>query len=255
MTQEDSNMSYDPLRSILTKFGYSAISAGIKLPDPLLGLTNDFLHRISLRDLLKQLKINCVIDVGAHVGSFSKMLRRIRYKGHIVCFEPNRDNFLLLSNAFKRDRSWKGFNVALGSENTKKTFNFTQFSNLGSFLKPKNEILAHTAELEVRRLDSMFVNILDRVESPRVFLKLDTQGYDLEVVKGACGCMRHILGLQSEISVQPLYDDMPHYLEALAFYESLGLNLINLFVVTRGKSCGNVVEYDCLMARFDSLTP
>jgi len=95
-------------------------------------------------------------------------------------------------------------------------------------------------------------DLLKDIVAPRVFLKIDTQGYDMEVVKGAAGCIHWIMGLQSEISVAPIYEDMPHYTEALAYYESLGLSLMDLFIVSRAKD-GRVLEYDCLMARSDQL--
>ena len=57
-----------------------------------------------------------------------------------------------------------------------------------------------------------------------------------------------ILGLQSEVSVVPLYDGMPHYTKSLETYERLGFGLVDLFVVNRTKE-GHVMEYDCIMER------
>lgn len=75
---------------------------------------------------------------------------------------------------------------------------------------------------------------------------MDTQGYDLEVFRGASGCMEHICGVQSELSLRPLYKGMPHYLEALAAYEAAGFELFNLSVVTR-LGDGALVELNCFM--------
>lgn len=135
------------------------------------------------------------------------------------------------------------------------------FTGFTSFLDLKNvdvlldpEILSTEKRdmIEIRRLDGIFDEILEPVARPRVFLKIDTQGFDVEVMKGAAGCMERILGLQSEVSVVPIYDGMPHYTEALAYYESCGFSLMNLFIVSRtGKQ--NILEYDCLMARLDEL--
>jgi hypothetical protein len=74
----------------------------------------------------------------------------------------------------------------------------------------------------------------------------------VEVVKGAREVLPHVMLLQSEISVDPIYEGMPHYLEALAFYESLGFTLMSLFPVARTSAYGNIIEYDCLMARLDA---
>lgn len=245
------------LSSMLAYVAYFFIRSDFKLPGTLLKLFSDFFHRIYLRDVLKQLRIDCVLDVGANRGVFARSLRRIGYEGHIICFEPNLAAFLLLSEQFKGDPLWKGLNIALGSQDTRKAFNIAESSNMSSFLNPKHDdlVITDVTEVEVRRLDSIFDDLLKSLESPRVFMKLDTQGYDLEVIEGAENCIEEILGLQSEISVEPIYENMPHYLESLKVYESLGFQLINLFIVLLNRKFDNIVEYDCLMARLDRIRP
>ena len=87
-----------------------------------------------------------------------------------------------------------------------------------------------------------------------MFLKVDTQGYDVEVIKGAGERIAEIRGLLSELSVIPIYQNMPHYLDALRFYEELGFRLHSLHVVSRvGNAIGDeVVEYDAPMLRPDA---
>ena len=74
---------------------------------------------------------------------------------------------------------------------------------------------------------------------------MDTQGYDIEVIKGCKKLRDKILLLQPEISVQPLYENIPHYIKSLQFYESLDFQLFDLFSVTRNDR--GVVEYDAIM--------
>jgi hypothetical protein len=105
-----------------------------------------------------------------------------------------------------------------------------------------------THEVSMRRLDSMFASIVEGIDDPRVFLKIDTQGYDVEVFKGASGCIANVRGLQSELSVQPVYMEMPHYLEALEAYEAAGFDLHNLSVVNRVPN-GGLLELNCFMKR------
>ena len=82
---------------------------------------------------------------------------------------------------------------------------------------------------------------------PRVFLKMDTQGYDLEVFAGAKD-VSSIAMVQSEVSVIPIYEGMPTYLDALAAYHASGFSLLDLFIVNRTGD-GGVLEYDALLAQ------
>jgi FkbM family methyltransferase len=242
------------IRTLLVRAGYLLISTGYKFSPGQTKLIEDFLARTYLRDVLKRFNINCVLDVGAQNGSFAKHLRWIGYDGHLLCFEPNPEEFRHLSKEFEADARWRGFNVALGSQNTTQSFNITSNSLLSSFMTPKNAKVNYTCEVEVKRLDSLFEDLIKHIPTPRIFMKIDTQGYDVEVIKGTGEHINNILVLQSEISVQPIYENIPHYIEALAFYESLGFQLMDLFTVLRDKKKGNnIIEYDCLMARLDRL--
>lgn len=111
-----------------------------------------------------------------------------------------------------------------------------------------------TESVEIKRLDSILGNLLShiKIDTPRIFLKVDTQGYDLEVVKGAELVLGRIVGLQAELSVTPIYKNMPHYTKVLEYFESLDFALMNLFVVNR-TSHQSILEYDCIMAKLNEL--
>ena len=74
-------------------------------------------------------------------------------------------------------------------------------------------------EVEVRRLDGLFDEAVAGVANPRVYLKLDTQGFDLKAFAGAGHRTADLVGMQSEVSQVPLYDGMPHLTDQLAIYE------------------------------------
>jgi len=183
------------------------------------------------------------------------------YDGHIFSFEPVREEFDQLSKLASRYKRWATLNIALGSENGRKPFNVIKravddwgdSAVFSSFLPLRGDNNVSRVDLvEIKRLDTIIGDLLEQIQNPRVFLKVDTQGYDVEVIRGAEGCISMVLGLQSEISVTPLYDGVPHYLQALDYYESLGFSLMDLFVVGR-TTFGSILEYDCVMARLDKL--
>ncbi len=210
---------------------------------------------VYLRKFLRQFEINCVLDVGANAGGYALLLRRLGYRGRIVSFEPNPDAFAVISDRFRDDRNWQGHCVALGASRGSAAFHVATSDNESSFLgRAEGDWIARDDKVELVPLDDLFAGLVERLSEPRVFLKIDTQGYDQEVVKGAAGSLSRIVALQSEVSVQPLYEGMMHYTDALAFYESLGFSLMHLALVLRGKTHDNVVEYDALMARLEGET-
>jgi FkbM family methyltransferase len=264
------------MRSLLTRTAYAALRAGIRLPGG--SLLQGFLERGRRIDLLHNLRIDCVLDVGANKGLFGRHVRMMGYKGPILCFEPLRADCDLISRLARRDPLWRVFNFALGSENVVRPFNVMSLPAVGtmlsSFLQPKTNVvynslaevaggalvpllpsekdLVQTTEpVTMRRLDDVLDEVIqDYPAIARIFLKMDTQGYDLEVLKGCTKWLDKVCLLQSEISVSPLYEDMPHYTRALDHYDSLGFSLMDLEVVNRARD-GHIVEYDCLMARLD----
>jgi FkbM family methyltransferase len=236
-------------RSAFVNLGYKAIANGIRFPS--FEMAQAFRQWSRLIDLTHQLGINVFLDVGANRGFFSKHLRMSGYRGYLFSFEPVADDHDRIEALAAKDSRWKTCCCALGSENTTKEFhvNFSgEQTVLSSFLSLKAPTdKTRTVTVEVRRLDAILPRLLMEIESPRIFLKMDTQGFDNEVIEGASGCLDQVLGIQSEISVIPLYDHMPHYTESLVRYERLGFALVDLFVVNRRD--GFVVEYDCMMAR------
>jgi FkbM family methyltransferase len=215
----------------------------------------DFNQWGHLMDLIRRLEINIFLDVGANRGFFSKHLRMAGYRGRLFSFEPIPEDQEHIRALAVNDPSWTVCGYALGAESGCKNFQINLCGGDGSetvmssFLPLKEQYGgARTVSVEVHRLDEVLPELIAGIGSPRIFLKMDTQGYDSQIFEGASGCLNQIMGIQSEISVIPAYDGMPHYTESLARYEEFGFDLTNLFVVNRTQD-GRVVEYDCLMGR------
>jgi FkbM family methyltransferase len=233
-------------RRFFKSLALSLIRRGLRMPE---GQIERIIELTHLKNLLEALGVNCILDVGANHGQFAGELRAIGFEGHIISFEPVKHEFATLSRTFAADPKWMGYQVALGSEEKTAKINVACRTDLSSFLKFKqDESVIECQEVEIKRLDNVLPSLIKKVPSPRIFLKMDTQGFDLEVFKGASGCVESLLGLQSELSIKPIYDNMPHYTEALALYEASGFELYNISAVARVFSRG-LVEMNCFMKR------
>jgi FkbM family methyltransferase len=206
--------------------------------------------------LLDRLKISHVIDVGANLGQFALSLRSAGYRGRISSFEPVKANYELLRDAAASDPAWDVHHLALGAEPGELDINVTGSTAFSSFHKPAQYSserfgkaavgVAYTEKVLVERLD----RLSDRLgisQRSRLFLKMDTQGFDVEVFRGAEGLLDRIYGLQSEVSVMPIYEHMPDYISALTAYREKGFEPTGFFPVTRDPERLVVIEYDCFM--------
>jgi len=210
-----------------------------------------------LATLFDRLKINVVLDVGAHVGQYARFVRNIGYQGHIVSFEPVRANFAVLEQRCASDDKWTARRVALGNEAGTVPINVTNVTQFSSFLPrsgySREEFgnlseVVRTEMVDMRRLDSVLEEGVGGVKDPRIFLKLDTQGFDLKVLDGVGAHAEQIVALQSEIAVKPIYDGMTGYMEAIASMNDRGYELTGLFPVLRDRDL-RIVEFDCVMIR------
>ena len=223
-------------------------------------ILGDHLARQHVGWLLDELDINCVLDVGANLGQFAKRLRAEGYDGRIVSFEPVAALAAQLREAAKADPDWSVVQCALGEADNETEINVRPgaMSSLlpsSDFGKTWSKRLRQTERetIQVRRLDGLFEDAVAGIDEPRVFLKLDTQGFDLQAFAGAGDRIKQIAGMQSEVSCVPIYDDMPRLPEQIAAYEAAGFEITGMFPVTRHAPTLRVIEFDVMMVRAEEV--
>ena len=166
------------------------------------------------------------------------------------------DVFARLREAAAGDPQWSVHPVALGSEDGETSMHVVP-GTLSSVLAPSDfgaERYAQLREPEavpirVRRLDEMLDELTAGLDEPRIYLKLDTQGYDVEAFRGAGDRVREFVGMQSEVALMRIYEGMPRLPEALSLYESSGFEVTALYPVSRESATARVLEFDCVMVR------
>jgi FkbM family methyltransferase len=222
---------------------------------------HSFAHARHLKTLFEQLQIDTVLDVGANDGGYRRMLREsVRFDGQIISFEPVPSVFAALQQGAAADARWKGYPIALGDADGELEINVTQRTTMSSFL-PRDEArlrdlgyrhllrvtdVVRTEPVPVRRLDTVLDGALDGRADARVYLKCDTQGFDLKVIEGAAGSLRSIMALQIELSFKPIYANAPTYSEVLARMTEEGFDVTGIFPVRRDELY-RIVNFDCVM--------
>lgn len=216
----------------------------------------DWPHQQFIKRFLDQAEIDCVLDVGANIGQFAREVRRLGYKGLILSFEPDPTAFAKLVSASGADPLWRCFDIALGSAPATGQFNIMRESLFNSFHTPTTRdteryrslnTIVETVPVRVDTLNGLFPALQAEFDFKRPYLKMDTQGHDLEVFRGASAVRDRIRALQSELSVKKIYEGSTDWREAIAEYEQAGFQLAGLFQVNPGGA--ELVELDCHMIR------
>jgi FkbM family methyltransferase len=168
-----------------------------------------------------------------------------------------------LESVSQPDPLWTVHPYALGDRDSHGEINVLTEATLTSFL-PRNEPalrqmgyekylketeLARKEVVPVRRLDTVFSEVIPHAGA-RVFLKSDTQGFDMHVVRGAAACLPRIPALQIELSIRHIYEGVPDYRDAVAELDALGYEVTGLYPVQRD-SAMRIVNLDRVMIRKD----
>tara|TARA_B100001250_G_scaffold400998_1_gene412313 strand:- start:483 stop:1214 length:732 start_codon:yes stop_codon:yes gene_type:complete len=207
-------------------------------------------------ELIKQYKIDLILDVGANLGQFASDMRRAGYQNQIISFEPIHECYKhLISIA---DSGWQVKNFALGNKNLNEKINISNKTVYSSILDVnkfgksnfQNSIkVIDKQDIQVKKLDDIIHETVNNLSKKKVFLKIDTQGYDNRVIRGAAKTLKHVQILQTEISCRGIYEDTPSVTERLEELLSIGFSIVGIFPISRDKNTMEILEFDCLLIR------
>jgi FkbM family methyltransferase len=206
--------------------------------------------------LLKHCHIDLVLDVGANGGHFARELRAHGYAGRIVSFEPLMSAHAQLAIAANGDRRWEvASRMALGDAEGMVDIHVAGNSLSSSILEmlPAHERAAPgsafvgSEKVAVRRLDQVAPDYLGAAKS--VLLKIDTQGYEDRVLKGATAMLQKVAAIQIELSLIPLYAGQPLFDEMRENMALLGFELFAVFPGYVHEQTGQTLQLDGFFVR------
>lgn len=195
--------------------------------------------------------ITHILDVGANSGQYAMGLREFGYLGKISSFEPQKTAFEQLKSKSTNDKDWDIYPFGLGQKDEVVTINVTQNSFSSSIL-PMTELhssnaektdIIYTEEIQIKKLDTLTPQLVTPFE--KTLLKIDTQGFEKDVLLGALESLPKFTLLQVEMSLfhlyagETLFYDMIHFLHQHDFrlYALEGDNLSN-------KKTGQLLQID-----------
>jgi FkbM family methyltransferase len=211
--------------------------------------------RTRMKLLLQFHRVGHVLDVGANEGQFAQRLRReFGYRGFIDSFEPTSATFSRLFSAASNDSTWRCHQYGLGDSDTELDINLSENSVSSSILPMQAQHTAiapesryvGTERVAVRRLDSVFADLIP--PGAAVFLKVDVQGYEGQVIRGASNALRNIALVQLEVSLISLYESESSFVDIVRAMVDSGFDLVGAEPALVNDRSGHVLQMDLIFA-------
>ena len=136
------------------------------------------------QNYLKGLKIDTIIDVGVAKGT--KELLNNFPSSYFHLIEPNPKFWDYISENILTKFNGKLYKTAAGNKSG--SFDFFDFDVASSFLQRSDYALENKINVNLDKLD----NILNEIKLENALLKIDTEGYELEVLKGANDILKKV---------------------------------------------------------------
>ena len=205
--------------------------------------------------LLRWRKIDLVIDVGANAGQYATRLREAGFAGRIVSFEPGSDAYSELRRRAAHDQAWTCHQVALGDRDGRATLNVALDTEGSSLLEveprevrnsPGSRFVGSEA-VRLARLDSMWPEL--RLRRQHLYLKLDTQGTELSILRGASSALLDAEFVEAELSLVKLYEGGALIDEVISFLDDRGFALVSLEGIDEEPETGQMLQVDAIFMR------
>jgi FkbM family methyltransferase len=211
---------------------------------------------LQLQRALTRFEVDVVLDVGANVGQFAESLRSVGYGGQLVSFEPLSTAHRQLSEKAKRDPKWQVHaRAAIGNRDGEIAINVAGNSVSSSVLPmleshssaATGSVYVGTESVPMYKLDSVAPEYLGGFRNP--FLKLDTQGFEWQVLDGAHVVLPRMRGVLCELSLVPLYEGNRLWLDMIRRLEGDGFTLWSIQRGFTDPRDGRTLQVDAMFFR------
>ena len=191
------------------------------------------IHHPAITDFIRHEGIRTVFDVGANVGHYGVELREGGYRGRIISFEPAAKAFAALSARSLRDRRWDAFQLGIGDQAGELSLTVTEADVFSSFKPPTdytaNKFVgareAHRELVPVVRLDKFVAERPSVTSETPLYLKIDTQGFEREVLAGTGALLSTFRAVQLELPLRKLYQGQQDWREIVGFMAGRGFDI------------------------------
>lgn len=216
--------------------------------------TSEDLRRIKL---LQHYNIDLVFDIGANKGQYATGIIDAGYTNQIVSFEPLTSAYGIIENESKKYKNWTvAPRCAIGSKNEEIEINISANSVSSTLLNMLDSHYEGAPDSKIIGKEKVQVYPLDELgatysqSAKNIFLKIDVQGFEQEVLKGAQTMIDKAKGIEMEISLIPLYEKQDWLLpQILEYMDKKGFQLTSIVPAFTDNITGLVLQCNGIFFR------
>lgn len=203
---------------------------------------------------LQKFGIKTIIDIGANEGQFIDKISKILPEENIFSFEPLQGSFKRLEERASGKKNITIFNFALGDEEKETIINRNEYSPSSSLLELTQLHKNAFPITEKVREEKIFVKVLDRIVKDlklkkKVMMKIDVQGYEIHVLRGAENTIKEVDIILIETSFYELYKNQPLFKDIYNFLSDRGFNYYGSLEQLYDERDGKILQADSVFIR------
>jgi FkbM family methyltransferase len=206
-------------------------------------------YKNHFKQILKN-NIITFIDIGAAIQIIPRWKRIDKSNLKYILFEPNTNEFKKLNNNKKYYSNYKVYNFALSNNNKFLKLNLTKGIYQSSVLKPNFDLINQFQDperysivgqefLNAKKLDYFKINDAD-------FIKIDTQGYNYEILNGATETLKNVIGIETEVEFAEIYKRQKLFGDISLFLKKKDFDFIDFTILKRWNRNNNQNYGQCI---------
>lgn len=226
--------------------------AGLQGADYRKSLSKGIAPSVEHEEAISQFRFDSIVDVGANKGQFAVFARHTFPAAQIISFEPLENPARLFQSIFESDPKTRLVRAAIGTERGTLSINVAAKDDSSSPLG--------VSELQARTFGT---RIVDTVEVPcgplsdylqecdlgvSNLLKIDTQGFELHVLRGAENLLGRFSMIYCELSFVELYNGQALASQVISFLHGHGFNIAGVYNISSGQKTQQL-QADVLFVR------
>jgi FkbM family methyltransferase len=188
-----------------------------------------------------------ILDVGGGTASTAVIFSKYFPNIPIYIFEPLEENFNIILKTAQKNAHWIPVNKAVGSQIGTTNINIAHRSTASSLLEMNASTEGYGDMLVLQKKETIKITTLDS-EVPDnqqvIILKMDVQGFELEVLKGAIQTLQRTAIVVMEVNNHDGYKGAPTYYDLDSFMRLNGFVLYD--IVPNAHFNGKLQDWDAI---------